>query len=226
MKRSASIKALISKAESGFNNLKVEYNRSLHDKQIREELKVDIKNIFENLRSCLDYIAHEIFASHCAGAKEPSRLYFPIRLTAKEFGIAITTDFPGLESASPASHQIIEAVQPYNDPWLGQFNKLNNHNKHQDLVEQTRTEQRQVTVSRGGGSVSWGSGVTFSSGVSVVGVPIDPRTQMPVPNNVAKTEITVWVDFKFAEINQSALPFIEKSINKIKKLFNDLEPHA
>lgn len=226
MKRSASIKALISKADTEFKNLKVEYDQSLHDKQVREELKVDIKNIFENLRSCLDYIAHDIFESQCAGAKEPARLYFPIRQTAKEFGAAITTDFPDLESVSPASHQIIEAIQPYNDPWLGQFNKLNNHNKHQDLVEQTRTEQRQVTVSRGDGSVSWGPGVTFGSGVSVVGIPIDPRTQMPVPNNVAKTEVTVWVDFKFSEINESVIPFVEKSINRIKKLFSDLEQHV
>lgn len=226
MKRSASIKALILKADTEFKNLKIEYERSLHDRQVREELKVDIKNIFENLRSCLDYIAHDIFGRHCAGAKEPTRLYFPIRQTAKEFSATIATDFPGLASVSPASHQFIEAVQPYNDPWLDQFNKLNNHNKHQDLVEQTRTEQRQVTVSRGGGSVSWGPGVTFGSGVSVVGVPIDPKTQMPVSNNLAKTEVTVWVDFKFSEINESAMPFVEKSISRIKKLFSDLEPHV
>ncbi len=226
MKRSASIKALISRAESDFKDLKVEYDRSLHDKHVREELKVDIKNIFENLRSCLDYVARDIFEKHCAGAKEPAHLYFPIRQTGKEFGVAIASDFPGLASASPATHQILEAVQPYNNPWLGQFNKLNNHNKHQDLVEQTRTEQRQVTVSRGGGSVSWGPGVNFGSGVSVMGVPIDPRTQMPVPNNVAKTEVTIWVDFKFAEIGESVLPFIERSINSVRQLFNNLEPHA
>jgi len=226
MKRSASIKALISKAESNFKDLKIEYERSLHEKHVREELKVDIKNIFENLRSCLDYLARDIFETHCASAKEPTRLYFPIRQTEKEFSNVLAADFPGLASASPITYQIIETVQPYNNPWLGQFNKLNNHNKHQDLVEQTRTEQRHVSVSRGGGSVSWGPGVTFGSGVSVMGVPIDPQTQMPVPNKVTKTEVTIWVDFKFAEIGQSVLPFIGRSINGVRQLFDDLEPHV
>lgn len=40
-----------------------------------------------------------------------------------------------------------------------------------------------------------------------MGVPIDPRTQLPVPNDVVKTNITTWVDFKFREGGQSVLPF-------------------
>ncbi|PSJ43774.1 hypothetical protein C7H85_16145 [Zobellella endophytica] len=55
-----------------------------------------------------------------------------------------------------------------------------------------------------------------------MGVPIDPNTQMPVPNNVATTEVVTWVNFKFAEIEQQVLPFIEKSIGNIQKLFKDL----
>jgi hypothetical protein len=94
---------------------------------------------------------------------------------------------------APAIVATIEAIQPYNAPWLGKFNKLNNHNKHQDLVEQTRSEARHVTVSKGSESVSWGPGVTFNSGVSVLGVPIDHRTQMPVPNNVVQTEVVTCV---------------------------------
>lgn len=125
-----------------------------------------------------------------------------------------------------AVFDILEAVQPYRDPWLGQFNQLNNHNKHQDLVEQTRTEAQQVAVSRAGGSVSWGPGVTFGSGVSVMGVPIDPRTQMPVPNNVAKTEVVVWVDFRFKEIDQSVLPFVQASLQNVEKVFRGLRPHV
>lgn len=223
MRRSASIEALLSRCASDFGNLKAEYDRSLDAKKIREELKVDIKNIFENLRSCLDYMARDIHEAYCAGAKQPTRLYFPIRQASKEFNIAIANDFPGLVLASPTTLQIIESVQPYHDPWLGQFNKLNNHNKHQDLVEQTRTEQRHVTVSRGGGSVSWGPGVTFGPGVSVMGVPIDPRTQMPVSNNIAKTEVKIWVDFRFSEIDQPVLPFIERSIKGVRELFSNLQ---
>jgi hypothetical protein len=226
MKRADSIAALLKKARSDFARLKDEYNASLHEKHVREDLKVSIKNIFENLRSCLDYLAHDIHETHCAGSKKPDRLYFPVRQSATDFGTVIASDFPGLLSAAPQVYSMLEAVQPFRDLWLGQFNKLNNHNKHQDLVEQSRSEARHVTVSRGSGSVSWGPGVTFGSGVSVMGVPIDPKTQMPVPNAVVKTEVVTWVDFRFREIDQSVLPFIEKSIESVEKLFSSLRPHV
>lgn len=225
MKRAASIDALLKKANADFCELKAAYDTSLHQRQVREDLKVSIKNIFENLRSCLDYIAQDTFETHCATAKKPDRLYFPIRPTAHEFSLAVSKDYPGLQGTSKAVYDLFDSVQPYQDPWLGQFNKLNNHNKHQDLVEQTRTEARRVTVSRGGGSVSWGPGVSFGSGVSVVGVPIDPKTQMPVPNTVAKTEVVIWVDFRFKEIDQPVLPFVETSIKNVTKVFHALRPH-
>lgn len=225
MKRAASIEALLKKANADFGELKGAYDASLHEKHVREDLKVLIKNIFENLRSCLDYIAQDTFETHCATAKKPDRLYFPIRTTAHEFNLAVSKDYPGLAGTSKTVYDLLDSVQPYQNPWLGQFNKLNNHNKHQDLVEQTRTEARHVTVSRGGGSVSWGPGVSFGSGVSVVGVPIDPKTQMPVPNAVAKTEVVIWVDFRFKEIDQSVLPFVETSIKNVDKVFQALRPH-
>lgn len=225
MKRASSIEALLRKSQTVFADLKRAYDASLHEQHVREDLKVDIKNIFENLRSCLDYLAHDIFEAHCPSAKSPDRLYFPIRATITEFNQAVNRYYPGLQTTSSVVYGILESVQPYRDPWLDQFNQLNNDNKHQDLVEQTRTELRKVTVSRGGGSVSWGPGVTFGGGVSVMGIPIDPRTQMPVPNNVAQTQVTIWVDFRFKDNGMSVLPFIEISLQKVEKIYRDLQPH-
>jgi len=226
MKRATSIEALLKKAKRDFGELKPAYEASLHEKHVREDLKVGIKNIFENLRSCLDYMSQDIFETHCGSAKKPDRLYFPIRPSYAEFVSAVSKDYPGLSANSNVVFAALEATQPYHDPWLGQFNKLNNHNKHQDLVEQIRTEMRHVTVSRGGGSVSWGPGVTFGSGVSVMGVPIDPRTQMPVPNSVTETKVVTWVDFRFEKIDQPVLPFVESSLKKVEELFTTLRPHV
>jgi len=227
MQRSASIEALIRKSRTSFVDLKRQYDASLHEKAVREDLKVDIKNIFENLRSCLDYIAQELFDAFCIGAKKPDRLYFPIRRTAPEFAQVIARDYPALEATCKAAYDIVEAIQPYRDPWLGEFNLLNNENKHQDLVEQTRTESRRVEVKGpGGGGVSWGPGVRFGSGVRVMGVPIDPRTQLPVPNNQVTTNITIWVDFKFKEGGQSVLPFIEKSTARVEELYRALSKYC
>ncbi|MBI5491966.1 MAG: hypothetical protein HY893_03415 [Deltaproteobacteria bacterium] len=224
MKRAASIEALLEKSNVTFAELKRAYEASLHEKNVRGDLKVDIKNIFENLRSCLDYLAHDIFETCCASSVKPDRLYFPIRPTMTEFNQAVS-HYPGLQTTNKSVYDVLEAVQPYHDPWLDHFNKLNNENKHQDLVEQTRTESRHVTVSSGGGSVSWGPGVTFGGGVRINGVPIDPRTQLPVPNNQVRTEIVVWVDFLFKENGLSVLPFIEQSLKKIEQIFRDLQKH-
>ena len=76
-----------------------------------------------------------------------------------------------------------------------------------------------------GGSVSWGPGVTFGGGVSVMGVAIDPRTQLPIPNSQVKTQITTWVDFKFKENGLSAMPFVEESIKQVQRIFDDLKKH-
>ena len=227
MQRSASIEALIRKSRTSFADLKRHYEASLHKKAVSEDLKVEIKNIFENLRSCLDYIAQELFDTFCKGTKKPDRLYFPIRSSALEFAQVMTRDYPTLEANCKEAFDIVEAIQPYRDPWLGEFNRLNNENKHQDLVEQNRTESRRVEVKGpGGGGVSWGPGVRFGSGVRVMGVPIDPKTQLPVPNNQVSTTITTWVDFKFKEGGQSVLPFIEKSIARIEDLYRALEKHC
>lgn len=224
MQRASSIEALLRRAAADAGGLQAAYQASLHAKHISDDLRVQIKTIFENLRSCLDYMAHDIFESKCPGAKKPNRLYFPIRQSATEFQQALAADFPGLITSAPTVCAALEAVQPYNDPWLGKFNKLNNHNKHQNLVEQSRTEAPQVTVSRGGGSVSWGPGVTFGSGVSVMGVLIDPRTQMPVPNNVVQTNVVTWVDFRFAEVDEPVFGFVDSSVKNITKLFHALQP--
>lgn len=225
MKRAASIEALLKKSRVVFPDIKRAYEASLHDKRISEELRVDIKNIFENLRSCLDYLAQDIFEACCGSAKKPDRLYFPIRSSVTEFNQAVSHDYQGLQTTNKPVYDILEGMQPYHDPWLGHFNKLNNENKHQDLVEQTRTESRRVTVSSGGGSVSWGPGVTFGGGVRVMGVPIDPKTQIPVPNNQVKTEIVTWVDFRFKENGFSALPFIEQSLQRVEQTFRELQKH-
>ncbi|RMH34230.1 MAG: hypothetical protein D6690_11080 [Nitrospirae bacterium] len=220
--RRKSVEALIKKCKEAMVDLKRDYEASLQAKEVSEELKVDIKNVLENLRSCLDYVARDVHEKYVDG--DPGRLYFPIRSSVKDFEQAMAKNYGGVKTTAPGIYAVFEKVQPFNDPWLGTFNRLNNDNKHENLVEQTRTETRRVTVSSkgGGGSVSWGSGVTFGSGVSVMGVPIDPRTQMPVPNSIVETRVEIWVDFKFAENNESVIPFLERSIGRVEQLCDDI----
>ncbi len=82
-----------------------------------------------------------------------------------------------------------------------------------------------MTSPTGGGGVSWGPGVSFGSGVRVMGVPIDPRTQLPIPNDQVKTEIVTWVDFKFKDNGESVIPFIQVSIQKVRDLHEQISKH-
>lgn len=227
MNRKSSIEALIKNCKDKFVILKKEYHASLDHQAVSDDLKIDIKNILENLRSCLDYLACDV-SEACITGKQLGKIYFPIRQSKQEFDQAINKDFPNLQATNSDVYNILESVQPYHDKWLGEFNRLNNNNKHQDLEEQTRIESRYVTVSSPNGedSVSWSSsGVTFSGDVRVMGVSIDPKTQMPVPNNQVKTEITTWVDFKFKDNGESVLPFIEKSIKSVEAIYKRLRQH-
>lgn len=223
MSRKKNVDALIKKCRDSLDYLIKDYQASLDAKEVSEELKIDIKNILENLRSCLDYIARDIHDKFIPG--KASWLYFPIRPNATKFQHVIARDFSGLERTAPEIFSIIEKAQPYNDGWLEKFNRLNNDNKHEGLVEQTRTEAKRVTISQrgGGGSVSWGPGVTFGSAVSVLGVPIDPRTQMPIPNSTTETKIEIWVDFKFADNNESVIPFLVKSIDMVESICRSIQ---
>jgi hypothetical protein len=223
MPREKSIDAQVNRAKELLPKIEQEYNDSLHSKSIDEELKLDIQTFCGHLRSALDYLAKDIVETHCPNAKPKNRLYFPITSDSVSFQKMMNKSYPELEKNNKTIFDLLENIQPFkkiDNKWLTQFNKVNNENKHNDLVEQTRTESKTVEVkgNQGGGSVSWGSGVTFGSGVSVMGVPVDPRTQMPIPNNTTTTNVTVWVDFKFDGINVSVLALLKKALFEINNL--------
>jgi hypothetical protein len=45
---------------------------------------------------------------------------------------------------------------------------------------------------------------------------------MPAPNNVVQTEVVTWVDFRFSEVNESELVFVEVSVKNTSKVFQAL----
>lgn len=226
MNRKLQIEALLKRAEISLLKISKYYETSLHSKHISLEMLIDIKEYFSCLRSILDYLAHDIFEKYCPNANPKNNIYFPIRHDETLFKNDCNKYFPELEKNNTKVYGILENFQAFrnqDNSWLKFFNKLNNENKHERLVPQTRIETRQVTVTgQGGGSVSWGSGVTFGNGVSIMGVPIDPRTQLPVTNNTVKTEIITWVDFQFEDINVSAIWLTKESLKRINDVFKSL----
>ena len=216
--RTDDINALLKRSGRDFNALRGKYEECLHEQTISADLKIDIKNLGGNLRSVLDYIANDIRDRYSPSAKLNDRFYFPILPDVASFNGQCAKWYPGLENSCPALWSYLELIQPYhkNYEWLGHFNRLNNENKHESLVEQTRTETKRVNVKFGGGGVSWNpDAVKFGSGVLIGGVPVNLNTQMPVPHPSQTVELVTWVDFRFDGINVSALALLKNSLEGI-----------
>ena len=98
------------------------------------------------------------------------------------------------------------------------FNKVNNENKHSDLLEQTRIERGEIRVtSQNGIQVRWNpNSVHFRQGVSITGVPGNTSTQLPVPSTSQKVEKITWVDFQFTGIMVSVLQLLQHTRAGIK----------
>jgi hypothetical protein len=228
MNRQNDIGALLAKAEQQFGQIMKDYEAALHLQAIGAPLRVEIKNYCENLRSVLDYLAHGIRENYCPKANPKDRFYFPIFPDEKQFSSQTGKWFPALKESAATVWKALEHCQPYQSGyvWLGQFNRVNNENKHGALVAQTRNE---VTVVKadiaGGGSVSWNpSNVRFGSGVSIGGVPVNPSTQMPVPDLRLNVTKTVWVDFRFEDIGVSAIGLLRDALAGVKEIRTALAP--
>ena len=225
--RKSQIEALFLRAKKQLADITEEYKNSLANQNISDLLKVDIKNFCENLRSVLDYLSHEIHELYCFSSSN-SRFYFPILPDNSQFTSCMNQWFPSLSTNNVAIYSFLESIQPYqpNYKWLGDFNKVNNENKHGSLVQQTREETIKITAKStlSGGSVTWiPKSVKFGSGVYINGVLVNPVTQMPIPSQTQTLTKTIWVDFIFDGINQSALNLLNDSFAGISNIYKKLE---
>lgn len=223
------IQSQLDRAKELLRELEDACNTDLQAKDVSGKTKNLSQEALLKIRHLLDQSIYKFFEKHYLSNlsdtdKKSAKIYFPI-VSKKEdlksvFGRAKMSD---LETNYQKFYEFISSVQPYNQDYLWLKHLANFANdKHIKLTPQTKTEIKRITVSRGGGSVSWGPGVTFGGDVSVMGVPIDPATQMPVPNNIAETKVENWVSFLFEGSDVNVLWLCKKSVedgeNIVKKV--------
>ncbi len=204
------IDALIDDADEQLRLVRGMYERSLREKEVPARLQTRIKNVVENQRSALEYLAHGIHQQFGDGERKP---YYPIVRSPVDFPSLFNQHLSGVAEYCPAVRDAIEVRQPYQEgyEWLHYLALLTNENKHRRLTPQTRTEQVRVRVEmQGAGTVEYGPGVTFGSGVSIGGVPVDPATQRPVPSPTQTITETTYVDWVFDDPPLSALRTLEQ----------------
>jgi len=99
--RRRDVQILLGKCSCDLPVMQAEYESSLAEKSIPDSLRIKLKSFFENLRSVLDYLAHDISDTHCGGKTKSSRLYFPIVQDRPSFAGQMSRWFPGLEKKAP-----------------------------------------------------------------------------------------------------------------------------
>ena len=223
--------ALVQEARRRSAQLKVEYEKSLHEREVRVELQVAIKGVLDELRSALDYVAYELY-EQLGNQSRKAKVYFPIAaLDAKQddFRSLVGRNIPGLPDNRPDAVTLLQSFQAFSsaeNQWLPRLATLAIENKHANLTAQVRREDERIAVRSSGMAVSWNPNcVKFGRGVSVCGAPIDPSSQMPVPGPQHEVRREIWVNFRFATTGQSVLPFLDVCIKGTARIVNRLREY-
>lgn len=230
---------LITHAQRTLPRIKQAYDESLHEQTVKPTLRIEIKNLLENLRSALDYCAHGLFDAFGSSAILNPRIYFPyakMSETQAQFRSAnrIEKCIPGITSSRPDIVARIEAYQHYSDPsnrWLPLFMAMINENKHKYLTPQTRHEKRGLEVRSGGAAIKLGPGVSIGLGTGAsmsigdVHIAGGQRISGESPARLSgsgQQTVTIWVSFTFDNNGEEVLSFLETAVNETEAIVAEL----
>lgn len=190
-------------------------------KNLTQEILVKIRSVLDQTMYC--FFEKKIAPNLSEDEKQKARIYFPLVSKSDDLKSVLgRAKMTNLDVSHPEIFSFLESVQPYNSnyEWINHLSKYANE-KHIRLTPQKRVEVKRTTVSSAGGSVSWGPGVTFGNGVSVMGARVNPITQNiePTPGVESKTE--VWVSFLFEDSDINALWLCNKSIEESEKIIKN-----
>ena len=234
--RKDQVSALINHAKNGLKIIEQQYSTSLESQIIPVSLQIDIKNFMENLRSALDYIAHDIYdqkiSAHrvSTGKPEITKVYFPYGQVENDFRSGIGSNLPELKTLSQDVYDLLESIQPYKigDNWLYDFCNILNEKKHNSLTPQTRQEKRGLTINFGGGaSIQMGPGASISGGgfigtglggIHLQGDKISGDSPAHNIRGQVQQTVTIWVSFLFSNSNVEVLPLLQKGLHGIENL--------
>ncbi len=232
--RDDDVKNLLIHVEKSLANIKNIYDQSLHDKDIPAFLRIDIKNVMENLKSALDYMAQDVAVmisnQKANNAALRKKIYFPYGKNKQDYDFSIKKNLPDIEITRPDIYSLIEDIQPHicGNAWLYDFCQILNENKHNSLSPQTRTSQKAYKVGLPGKfpviSAPAGEIIAPPGEISIDGIPVefDLKTGIPHQTSGLEVVVTTWVSFVFQDTNIEVYPLLQTSFNKIRQASRNL----
>jgi len=230
------VQALLRAAADQLLTIEGGYERALRDESL--DLRVPVKNLMENLRSALDYMAHDIYESCCkagrtaSGRSDPKNIYFPYGQQEEDFRSGLGASLPGLQAAAPKVYDLLIAIQPFRcaDSWLHDLCSILNTKKHDHLTPQVRQEAETHTVEGPAGSVMIpvnNPSIQVSSlpgTVQIFGVPAQFGSDgiRTAPSGRLRHIRTKWVAFVFEGTSVNVLGLLRRAVPSIRKLSEDV----
>jgi hypothetical protein len=193
--------------------------------------RVDIKNMLENMRSILDYLAQDIlrsFKTRC-GKKIKDKIYFPYGEKKSHFEKSIKDNLPGLNDYMPDVYGIIEGCQGYvcNNSWLHDLCYLTNDVKHNKLGITRKDTLIKIQQPGIYVEVPEGSDVTISgnviNGELQDGVVLNRSGDIDVVRNSGGTFISKQSKIIFYGKEIEVVQFFENCLRGLNKLVLDVE---
>ncbi len=226
MNRRTDTRTIVTAARKQYESIRKDYDRALREHTL--DLRIPVKNLMENLRSALDYMAHDIYDICCkpvriiTGKPDPRNIYFPYGCTELDFKAGLGSSLPELDTNSPAVYDLVTSIQPFrcNDPWLCDLCSILNQNKHDKLTAQVRSETETYSVENEHGSVSIivdnpNVRVTSMPGaVEVFGVPAQFTREgiRTAPSDKLTHRRDKWVAFTFEGSNVNVIGMLDKAV--------------
>ncbi|MDC5277944.1 hypothetical protein OHW85_20635, partial [Acinetobacter baumannii] len=99
-----------------------------------------VKNILENLRSSLEYLANDI--NEKMSEPNKGKLYFPYHEGQDGFEKIVKKSFPLLKAERPEIYNEIVKIQPFScgDEWLSKMCQITNDVKHNNPIDIRKSE--------------------------------------------------------------------------------------
>jgi len=231
---------LINESKTTLEEIKKAYTESLNEQEVKPKLLIKIKNFMENLRSGLDFIAHNLFDKYGSSTTSSPNIYFPYAwegLSQADFQAKnrIEKCIPGLIATRPDIAGKIETFQWYSNTennWLPKFMELNNENKHQRLSPQTRKEVKELRIQSGnvgmrmtgGASIRMTGGASIQLGNSIIRGNQNISADSPAKiEGDAKQEVITWVSFHFTDNDEPVIQLLQSALNGTEKILNELK---
>ena len=216
---------MLDRANELLKDLENEYSGCLKARNVTERAKNLSNEVLEKLRHLLDHTMRRAWRQYIEPNlsdpdRQRARVYFPIASDSHSFrSILGRGSMADLDKVHKSLYDFLLKKQLFlskENRWLDLLAKIAGEGKHVRLTPQKRKENQRIKVSKpGGGSVSWDpSSVKFGAGVSIMGAPVDPRTQRIFPTSGVNEQVEVWVFFIFEDYGVNALVFCKEAYEK------------